>query len=117
MAMQAESKKFRVCELSKLREMESCGWEGEYDGQKIQCFLVYQNDHVYSYINRCPHTGVNLDWTAHQFLDSQKKFIQCSTHGALFKIEDGTCLHGPCIGDRLKSVKNVLENGQIYLLL
>ncbi|MBL1141343.1 MAG: Rieske 2Fe-2S domain-containing protein [Proteobacteria bacterium] len=80
-------------------------------------FLVYHENSVYSYRNRCPHTGVNLDWNPHQFLDNNNDYIQCSTHGALFIIKNGKCLRGPCVGDQLQIVENYVDNGNIYLFL
>lgn len=115
--MQPKKKKYRICELTELKELRSFGWDENIDDKPIQCFLVYHNDKIYSYLNHCPHTGVNLDWVKHQFLDKDKKLIQCATHGALFSIEAGLCLHGPCVGKHLQPIENRLEKGTIYLLL
>ena len=105
-----------VCSLEELMQYESYGWQGEFNHETIQCFLIYHKGNVHSYINRCPHTGVNLEWIPNQFLDSRKEYIQCTTHGALFKIENGHCLFGPCVGDRLKMVENEVVDEEIYLI-
>lgn len=65
-------------------------------------FLVRRGGRLYGYINRCPHIGIELNWLPNQFLDLSGELIQCSTHGALFRIEDGHCIHGPCHGDQLE---------------
>jgi nitrite reductase/ring-hydroxylating ferredoxin subunit len=70
---------------------------------------------VYGYENRCPHTGVNLDWVPDRFMDADGLQMQCATHGALFRIEDGHCLHGPCAGRGLTPVPVRIEAGQIVL--
>ena len=111
------SEKYYACTLIKLRKSRCLGVEITHNSGVIQCFLVYQNHHVFSYINRCPHTGVNLDWMPHQFLDNNNELIQCATHGALFTIDDGLCIRGPCVGDRLQKVENVIVNNDIYLIL
>ena len=71
-------------------------------GQKF--FAVRRSGQVYVYINRCPHRGVALEWHPDQFLDPSNSLIQCATHGALFLIEDGECVAGPCAGQALTSV-------------
>ena len=84
-------------------------------GQLQDIFIVRQADRVYGYRNRCPHTGAPLDWTPDRFLDLDGKYIQCAMHAALFRIEDGHCLAGPCQGDRLTPVALRVEAGLIYL--
>lgn len=115
--MQNNRKKYPVCSLTELKESKSLGIEINHDNVTEQYLLIYHENSVHSYLNRCPHTGVNLEWMPNQFLDTSEKFIQCSTHGALFKIEDGFCLRGPCIGDKLKFIDNCVEKDNIYLIL
>ena len=43
-----------------------------------------------------PSSGIELNWMPDQFLESGGDLIICSTHGALFKIDDGLCISGPC---------------------
>lgn len=54
-----------------------------------------------AYLNQCPHMGVELNWKPGCFMDVDNLFLQCSTHGALFKPRDGECIAGPCQGDAL----------------
>jgi len=115
--MYSDKKKYRVCTLNDLKESICYGLERIDKNDSRQYFLIYRENKVYSYINRCPHTGINLDWQPNQFLDRNNEFIQCATHGALFRIEDGKCLKGPCAGDRLQMVDNEIINGSIYLIL
>jgi nitrite reductase/ring-hydroxylating ferredoxin subunit len=51
-----------------------------------------------------------------QFLSLDNLHIQCATHDALFNLHDGTCVAGPCAGDRLTGVPLQLESGNVYLL-
>ncbi len=67
------------------------------------------------YENRCPHTGVALNWLPDQFLDVQGELLQCATHGALFDPRDGRCLRGPCVGQSLHVVAAHVEDGVLYL--
>lgn len=108
---------YLICGLDELRESTCYGWESTINNRLVQCLLIYHQDGVYSYLNRCPHTGVNLDWMPHQFLDSRNEFVQCATHGALFMIKDGLCIHGPCLGKKLQQLENVIIDNNIYLFL
>lgn len=81
----------------------------ESDG--IFLFAVKRDGRVYLYQNRCPHLGTPLEWEEDQFLDADGALIQCATHGALFEIESGRCLAGPCKGQYLQAVPYVLDNG------
>ena len=40
-----------------------------------------------------------------QFLDPSNSLIQCATHGALFLIENGECVAGPCAGQSLTAIE------------
>jgi nitrite reductase/ring-hydroxylating ferredoxin subunit len=37
-----------------------------------------------------------MDWQPGEFLDSDKRFIVCSIHGASYDPADGRCAGGPC---------------------
>lgn len=73
-------------------------------------FAVKKDDQVVLYWNRCPHLGTPLEWEEDRFLDADGALIQCSTHGALFQIDDGKCLAGPCKGKHLQAVPFTIEN-------
>ena len=78
-------------------------------------FVVKRDGQIYAYLNRCPHLGVELNWQEDQFLDSEGALIQCATHGALFLIEDGRCVSGPCLGEYLTPVDVSVEQGYIVV--
>jgi nitrite reductase/ring-hydroxylating ferredoxin subunit len=44
-------------------------------------------------------------------------FIQCSTHDALFEVDSGTCVAGPCIGDALQPVELVIEDDAVSAVI
>lgn len=80
-------------------------------------FAVKKDGTVYVYRNRCPHLGIGLEWNEDQFLDSEGALIQCSTHGALFIIESGECVAGPCRGEALTPVRHEIVDGSILIEL
>lgn len=62
---------------------------------------IRSRQQVFCYINVCPHWGAPLDIVPGRFLDREGRHIICSTHGALFRIDDGRCIKGPCLGAAL----------------
>lgn len=80
-----------------------------------ELFVLRKGDQAYVYENSCPHTGVMLDWQPDVFLNVERTHIQCATHGALFRIEDGLCVHGPCVGAHLTPRPVRIEQGLVYL--
>lgn len=80
-------------------------------------FAVQQFGRVFVYHNRCPHLGIELDWLPDRFLDGEGELIQCSTHGALFTVDTGLCIAGPCAGDALEAIPCIEQDGALYLLL
>ena len=70
---------------------------------------------VHCYVNSCPHVGTPLDWLPDTFKDPSGRFIQCSTHGALFRVADGHCIAGPPMGKSLQAVPVVVHDGEVVL--
>ena len=100
-----------LCPISDIPDPGSKAFQLDNNGENIGIFVVHKDGQFHGFINRCPHTGVNLEWLEDQFLDSDQAFIQCSTHGALFEIDTGHCIHGPCAGDDLSPVSiEVINN-------
>jgi len=59
--------------------------------------------------------GLNLEFQPDDFLNYDETYIQCSTHGAMFTLDTGFCVLGPCKGDRLNEVHFELQEGHIIL--
>lgn len=85
------------------------------DGKRMALMLIRQGDTVFGYVNSCPHIGTPLDFTPGKFLTREKDFILCATHGALFRIEDGVCVSGPCAGQGLEAVHVAVQGGKIVM--
>lgn len=90
------------------------GLEVDNQGQMTPVFVIRVDQEVYAYLNHCPHTGVELNWLPDQFLDLDRSFIQCATHDARFQIDDGVCVAGPCVGDRLTALPISIEEDIVY---
>jgi len=57
---------------------------------------------VRAYLNRCPHFGIPLNvkptFTLH------RDQVLCVSHFALFRLVDGFCVEGPCMGAGLEPI-------------
>lgn len=104
-----------LCTLDSLDDPGSRGFCVQLQGETVEIFLVRRADQVYAYRNRCPHAGSPLDWQVDEYLDDDKTHILCATHGALFRIEDGHCVAGPCRSQSLSPVALNIQAGAVRL--
>jgi nitrite reductase/ring-hydroxylating ferredoxin subunit len=89
-----------LCESAGVPESSSRGFTlADYE-----VLVVRREGQIHVYRNRCPHRGVALQWQPDQFLDTSASLIRCASHGALFLIETGECVAGPCEGQALTRV-------------
>ncbi|HTT07214.1 MAG TPA: Rieske (2Fe-2S) protein [Gammaproteobacteria bacterium] len=104
------------CRLEDIPDRSGRGFIVERDHALLSIFIVRNGSAVYAYHNVCPHKGLNLDWQKDQFMDPGGEYIHCSNHDALFRIEDGYCIAGPCRGARLRPLPvMVRQDGGIQI--
>jgi nitrite reductase/ring-hydroxylating ferredoxin subunit len=104
-----------LCRLDALADGASIGVLPDERGRD-QLLLVRQGTQVHGYVNRCPHYDrVRLGWKRNEFLNGDGDRIMCAAHGALFKIDDGSCVLGPCLGKSLSKVDLEISDEMIYL--
>ena len=100
-----------LCQLDEIEDGSAKGFE--IDGQGI--FAVHKNGEYFVYQNKCPHLQIELEWMPDQFLDMDGALIHCSTHGALFLIDSGECIAGPCLGETLIVIAHTIENNALMV--
>ena len=95
--------KHLVCTKQTLMQQDTIEFTlpNQLDDQPTTAIILYHQDHIYGYINRCPHLNIPLNWQPDTFLNAEKTHLQCATHGALFLLATGECVSGPCFGDTL----------------
>ncbi|TKD51399.1 Rieske (2Fe-2S) protein [Sphingomonas baiyangensis] len=76
-------------------------------------FVVRRGDALFGYVDRCPHMGLPLAQALDDYLTPDGSRIACSWHGAIFAVEDGACIGGPCAGGRLAAWPVRLRDGRI----
>jgi nitrite reductase/ring-hydroxylating ferredoxin subunit len=103
-----------LCRVTDIPADGAKGFPG-LDGAFTGLVAIRQGDNIYVYENACPHIGTPLDWTPDRFLSADGRTLICATHGAVFTIATGTCISGPCRGDRLTPVDVVIRDGVILI--
>mgnify|MGYP002654597938 CR=1 FL=1 len=80
-------------------------WDVLHFGQPARAFALRIEGRVVAYLNRCVHVPTELDWQPGEFLDTDKRFILCSLHGAAYDPAHGQCVGGPCGRGRLTVIR------------
>lgn len=103
----------RLCAWDELEDNAGRGFTVEIAGAPVAIVVVRRQDQVYAYRNVCPHRGTSLEWMPDRFMDPEREFLQCSTHDARFRVEDGFCVAGPCRGEALSPVPVRVVDGEV----
>ena len=103
-----------LCESKALTERGSAWvWDVTQYGQPARAFALRFDGEVRAYMNRCLHVPTELDWQPGEFLDTDKRWIICSIHGATYEPADGRCVGGPCGRGRRTPVPVQERDGQV----
>ena len=87
---------------------------GESRPFPIVVLRTFANDYL-GYVNRCPHDGVWLNIGSGEFFSPDRAFLKCGRHGAIFEIDTGSCVDGPCSGQSLEPVALAVIGGDVCL--
>lgn len=104
-----------LCRLAELDDPAGREFSFGRGPDALVMFVVRTGGAVFGYVNACPHTGGPLNWLGDRFLAPGGREIQCATHGARFRIEDGACLSGPCDGRALSPVAVRVDGGNVVV--
>ena len=105
----------KICDINDIEDDGSVGFVVDTKDGRCGLMLIRKNGKVYSYLNSCPHIGTPLELQPNRFLDRSGQHILCSTHGALFQVEDGLCIAGPCVDDKLTPVAVDIRDDGVYV--
>ena len=106
-----------LCRLDEIEDGEAKGFVLGEGAESTDILVVREGQCAFGYVNSCPHVGTPLDWNEDDFMSEDGDYLMCHTHGALFRIEDGFCVAGPCAGNRLTAVPvTVDEKGRVILI-
>ena len=102
-----------LCELGLLHDPGARGFVLQIGEAYFHGFVVRKDGAVHGYVDRCPHAGLPLPQRLDVYLTLDDSLIQCSWHGALFRIADGACVGGPCAGARLTPWPVTVVQGRV----
>jgi nitrite reductase/ring-hydroxylating ferredoxin subunit len=86
----------RLLPLAALADGAARNFVLEMKAGRFHGFVVRRGDVVHGYVDRCPHMGLPLAQTLDDYLTEDGALIACDWHGALFEIDGGECVGGPC---------------------
>ena len=104
-----------IARLDTIPDGAAVGLSVESDGARHDLIVVRFGKRAVAYVNACPHLGTPLETFPGRFLDHTGKRLLCSTHGALFRREDGFCVFGPCVGLFLVKAPVSVVDGAVVL--
>jgi nitrite reductase/ring-hydroxylating ferredoxin subunit len=104
-----------ICPLHELADPGARGFTMGAGDWPLRGFVVRRGSLVRAYVNHCPHAGFPLNWTPDAFLARESPLILCSMHGALFEIDSGVCVAGPCEGLGLRALPVRVHRGYVLL--
>ena len=111
----------RLCRLDELGDPGAKGFlfgpgpGPNADTDRFDMFVIRRGQKIFAYVNACPHALTPLDTFPDRFLTLDATRIICSTHGALFRLEDGFCTSGPCVNKQLIPVPVTLADGEVRI--
>lgn len=112
--MQQESS-HKICRLDEIADPGSREFRVGVGDWPYTGFIVRRGRRVFAYRNYCMHVGHPLNWKPDEFLTRDRRHIICASHGAMYEIESGVCVAGPCPGKKLQALEVTVENETIYV--
>jgi nitrite reductase/ring-hydroxylating ferredoxin subunit len=104
-----------ICPLHELADLGARGFTVGSGDWPLRGLVVRRGAVVRAYVNHCPHAGFPLDAVPGSFLAPEAPLILCRSHGALFEMDTGLCVSGPCDGLALRRLPVRVVRGYVLL--
>jgi nitrite reductase/ring-hydroxylating ferredoxin subunit len=104
-----------ICRVDDIADRSGRSFTVTLAGAETAIMVVRLGRTIRAYVNCCPHLAMNLDWQPDHFFDFERRHILCGMHGALFRVADGVCVYGPCVGRALTAVAIEVRDGEVRL--
>ncbi|HEX2669781.1 MAG TPA: Rieske 2Fe-2S domain-containing protein [Polyangiaceae bacterium] len=112
------SSRVRIVGATRLAPGQSQSFEFERGAERLPGFLLcHSSAGLVAYLNLCPHWSVDLDMGDERFYAEDIDRIYCKNHGALFRVADGVCDWGPCLGQSLIACEVELDGDDAWVTL
>ena len=105
----------RLCALDEIPSPGAKGFRFRQNEALFAGFVVRQGETVFGYVDSCPHAGWPMAGFAGRYLTRDNDLILCGGHAALFRIQDGVCVAGPCPGQTLTTWPVWLRDGDVLV--
>ena len=112
---ESEFEEVTVCQFDEIEDPGSKEFRIGDGDWPFRGFVVRKGSEVFAYQNFCAHAGHPLNWQPDRFLTPDGEKIICASHGAIFEIENGLCVAGPCPGKSLRTVAVDVRDGSVVV--
>jgi nitrite reductase/ring-hydroxylating ferredoxin subunit len=102
-----------LCRLSDIPDGQARGLLRE--GLDDRLCVVRQGGQVFAWLNDCPHEHRPMEYRQDRFLSADGRHLVCHAHAALFEIQTGRCVAGPCRGEHLVAVPARVIDGKVWI--
>ena len=109
--------RIRLCHSDDVGEGQARGYVVA-PGSRRKVILTRRHGRLFGWLDACPHYpgGTPMAWRSDAYLNGEGTHLACHSHGALFDLETGECVLGPCLGQGLKRVElMVTEEGDVLI--
>jgi nitrite reductase/ring-hydroxylating ferredoxin subunit len=104
----------RLCALAEIADPGAKGFRFRDGDFLFAGFLVRKAWKLQGFVDSCPHAGWPLSALDDRYLTRAGEHILCTGHGALFRPDDGVCVVGPCLGERLAPWAVTVLGGEVF---
>ena len=99
-------------------EVRVLGLPAHADGTPREALLLRDEDGcLRAYVNRCMHLSIPLDAGGRNFMSADGVHLQCRTHGARYRLNDGYCVEGPCVGSALEGLAIEIDSAGVCFVV
>jgi nitrite reductase/ring-hydroxylating ferredoxin subunit len=104
-----------LCRVEEIADGAARGFVVGEGAARRDVVVVKHGGALRAFANSCPHQGTPLETFPDRFLNPDGSLLICSTHGARFRVEDGLCVSGPCLGKHLQAIDLVIVDGDVAI--
>ena len=104
-----------LCRLEDVPSPGAKGFEFSNGDTPFRGFVVRRGEELFGYLDVCPHSGWPLAVRDERRLTRERDLLICTVHGALFRIEDGVCVAGPCEARALEPWPVTVRDGAVVV--
>jgi len=94
----------RLCAADDIREGQGKEIVFRHGQDAFRVVLFRLGRRVLACHNCCPHFSLQLNYEPDLFHLLEGGVLMCAHHTAMFRLEDGACIDGPCAGANLTPI-------------